>query len=111
VLFRSQALDCSNLELVIFRVVQEWLIYLGRYAEPAEVELTVVFHETYVEVDLFDQGKGFEIDKIPDLDDSERNSACYGIAAMQERIGLLNGGIAICSRPEEGTAISLFLPF
>lgn len=102
--------DCTKRELVLFRLLQEALTNIGRHANAHEVEVSVIFHAAFVEVEVIDDGQGFDVVQVFDPRRDEKDMSCYGLLAMQERITLLDGKIAICSRPNQGAQISFFLP-
>jgi signal transduction histidine kinase len=105
-----RVLDCGKIELLLFRVIQEAIINIARHANARKVFVCVQFHEDYVSVDIDDDGRGFDVQNVYDTIDNKEDIGGFGILGMQERIALLDGKIIICSRPNEGTQISAFVP-
>lgn len=103
--------DCSNLEVVLFRITQEAFMNITRYSQAQHVFLSLVFYDTFVELELADDGRGFVVQDVLELKKDSRDITHVGLLAMQERIALLDGRMVICSQPGNGTEIRLFIPF
>src|SRR6185295_15448644 len=48
-------------QLTVYRIVQESLTNVGKYAEAAQVEVGVREYSNHVEVEIRDDGKGFDV--------------------------------------------------
>lgn len=71
------------------------------------VSLSVREQNGKVEINIIDDGTGFETENL----DSENNSGHYGITNAQERIKtLLNGDVSLISSPETGTIVIINIP-
>jgi two-component system sensor histidine kinase UhpB len=90
-----------DVELVIYRVVQESLTNTLRHAEADTVTVSLVADEETVTVAVADDGKGMP-------PQAQRGSA--GIAGMRERSLLVGGRLTIESQPNQGTEIRLAVP-
>jgi signal transduction histidine kinase len=92
----------SELETVVYRVVQEALTNVARHAAAsrADVELTVSGHR--VQATVVDDGVGFTV--------GDDLLASLGLAGMRERASLVGGRLDIISGPGEGTTIVLEVP-
>ncbi|WP_430071579.1 PAS domain-containing sensor histidine kinase [Paenibacillus naphthalenovorans] len=88
-------------ETTIYRVIQEALTNLAKYADVAEAR--VRFHEfdDYIEVSVEDQGKGFI-----------RGTGAKGVGlfSMEERARSVHGQFSVQSKPGEGTKVTLIVP-
>ncbi len=95
-----------DLELTIFRVVQEALSNVHRHAQSPTARISLLREDGFVRFEVADAGRG-----IPPaiLDSNRLNLAGVGIAGMRERVRLLGGRLEIRSGAE-GTAISAVLP-
>lgn len=95
-------------EIHIYRVVQEVLNNIHRHARARHMDLTVrrVLHA--VEFEVRDDGVGFRANQA--LSTSAHDSVHQGLHDLQERARLLNGTLAIRSKPGEGTTIVLTIP-
>jgi two-component system sensor histidine kinase UhpB len=92
----------SELETVVYRVVQEALTNVARHAvaSRADVELSVEGHG--VQATVVDDGVGFTV--------GDDLLASLGLAGMRERASLVGGRLDIISGPGEGTTIVLEVP-
>jgi signal transduction histidine kinase len=97
----------SPIETAIFRVAQEALTNVARHAEAENVAISLSFQNGMVRVEVEDDGKGFDVAAIERGADSTRG---LGLLGMRERVGLLDGSVAIDSEPNSGTAISIEVP-
>jgi len=95
------ALDEQS-RMVIFRVVQEALTNIARYAEATRVEIALESTEDACRLELRDDGKGF--------DPSAVGRKSFGLLGMKERVNSLGGKLNITSAPGQGTLISVSLP-
>ena len=95
----------AHIESVLFRIVQEATNNVARHADATHVQISVISREGTVRIVVADDGKGFDSDTAPGINDGH-----LGLAGMRERVDLLGGDIAIRSRPGEGTAVSIEIP-
>lgn len=89
-------------ELTIYRLVQESLTNIGKYAKANNIEVSVHNYPTYVAVQIQDDGEGFELSSI------RPNS--HGLAGMRHRVEAAGGRLTINSAVGEGTTISAVIP-
>ncbi|MBL0426320.1 CHASE3 domain-containing protein [Ramlibacter alkalitolerans] len=89
-------------QLTVYRVVQESLTNVGKYAEAAQVEIGVREYTNHVEVEIRDDGKGFDV----------RNAkpSTHGLAGMRHRVEAAGGRLTVSSQPGHGTRILATLP-
>jgi len=102
-------LDYSKRELILFRVVQEAIINISKHAGAKNVHVSLIMNDTDLQVDIIDDGKGFEPKTVLEAHDPEKDSG-FGIIGMKERIGLIDGELTISSTPGEGTHIHVIIP-
>jgi two-component system, NarL family, sensor histidine kinase NreB len=88
-------------ETTIYRVIQEALTNIAKYADVSEAEVSVEEQEHAVHVRIRDEGRGFN------RDDSRRG---VGLFSMEERARSINGTISVSSEPGEGTLVELIAP-
>lgn len=87
----------------IFRVYQEALTNIIRYAGPCDVFVSLKVIDGSVVVNIADTGRGFDFAAI-------KSNQSFGILGMQERV-LSNGGeFELITAPGEGTKITMCLP-
>jgi PAS domain S-box-containing protein len=96
----------NDLELVIFRVVQESLTNIHRHSGSASARIHLTRSENAVEFEISDQGKG-----IPQEKQGEMNAARsgLGVRGMQERVRQFGGTLRIVSG-DSGTKVIVALP-
>ncbi|PLR83617.1 PAS domain-containing sensor histidine kinase [Bacillus sp. V33-4] len=88
-------------ELAIYRIIQEALTNIRKYAETEEASVTMRETDNFVRVLIEDFGKGFESEKIP---------RGVGLFSMEERARAVGGSLRINSAPKQGTKIILDVP-
>jgi len=93
-----------EIELGLYRIVQEATRNIRRHAEAKEVVIAVQFNDGRVAITITDNGKGFEIP--PRLDDFAAMGR-LGLTGMQERAQLLDSEFAIHSELGTGTTIKV----
>jgi signal transduction histidine kinase len=89
-------------QLTVYRVVQESLTNVGKYAQARQVEISLRNYGGHVEVDIKDDGKGF--------DPSRAKASTHGLAGMRHRVEAAGGRLAVASTPGGGTRISAVMP-
>jgi signal transduction histidine kinase len=96
-----------ELELTVFRIVQEALTNVRKHARNASrVNVTLYYEDWGVLVTVEDDGPGFE---AADAADRIRKGH-LGLAGMAERAQLFDGGLEVTSSPGRGTTVQLRLP-
>ncbi|TLV00690.1 tetratricopeptide repeat-containing sensor histidine kinase [Dyadobacter luticola] len=88
----------SSVEIVLYRIVQELLNNVLKYAEASEAHVQLTRVDNEVSLTVEDNGKGFDVSKL------EQNKGA-GIRNVQARVDYLNGRLDIQSKPTEGTSI------
>jgi len=97
----------DEVELVLFRIVQEALRNAWKHAEAKTTEVSVEFGEARIRIVISDNGKGFGAPKsLVDLPRSGK----LGLAGMKERVDLVGGTLQITSKIGEGTTVIAELP-
>ena len=98
-----ESVDLSEaVQLTVYRMVQESLTNIGKYAKANRVLITVQNYPTHVSVQIEDDGVGFNPSAIA------RSS--YGLVGMRQRVEAAGGRLTVNSRPAQGTVISATLP-
>ncbi|MEO1054586.1 MAG: PAS domain S-box protein [Bacteroidota bacterium] len=96
-----------EIEIGIYRIVQEALNNVVKYAEASEVSILLSKREEDIELEISDNGKGFDTDRI--LNHASQHLG-NGIFNMRERAELLNGTFKIKSSPRNGTVVRIRIP-
>ena len=94
-------LDESS-QLTVYRLVQESLTNIGKYAQAEQVDISVRNVGVQVEVEIKDNGKGFDMADV--------RTSTHGLAGMKHRVEAAGGKLAVESQLGEGTRISAVLP-
>ncbi len=89
-------------QLTIYRMVQESLNNIAKYAQAKQVLVTVHNYPTHVAVQIRDDGNGF------DLSDVGRGS--HGLLGMRHRVESAGGRLTITSAQGEGTQVTAVIP-
>ncbi|QDX29940.1 PAS domain-containing sensor histidine kinase [Dickeya poaceiphila] len=85
-----------------FRVVQESLTNIARYAEATQVVIALENREGVIVLSVCDNGKGF--------DTQNGKPHTFGLMSMKERGRMLGGEVIIESQPGAGTLVRLTFP-
>jgi len=97
----------QEVELLLFRIVQEALRNVGKHSRASSAEVSINFEETKTRVIVEDNGVGFQIpEKISDLSRSGK----LGLVGVEERVRLINGRLEVKSEPGKGTSVIVEVP-
>jgi len=96
-----------EVELVLFRIVQESLANVRRHAEASKVEILLEFARDKTTVTISDNGKGFQMPEA--LGDMSRLGK-LGLIGMEERVRLLRGSLTVKSEVGVGTTVTVMVP-
>jgi PAS domain S-box-containing protein len=97
----------QEIEITIFRVVQEALTNVHRYSGSRTASIRLTRDRESICVEIEDTGCGIP---LMSASDHQMSSQGVGIAGMRERIKELNGTFQIESSPGRGTTIRTILP-
>ncbi len=95
----------DDVEVVVYRIVQEALTNVAKHAEASTVDVAVTRDRRGVEAAIRDDGRGFDVDQV--MISRERGLGLFG---MQERVALVGGTLRMTSQPGSGTRISISVP-
>jgi len=87
----------------LFRIVQESLTNVGRYAKAKNVSVSLMETDQQVILKILDDGIGFELEKLA-------FKKTLGIVGMKERCLMLGGEFKIDSTQGSGTKIKIIIP-
>ncbi|MDI3269317.1 MAG: sensor histidine kinase [Bacillota bacterium] len=93
-----------EMEVALFRIVQEALSNVAKHADAHHVSLTLRFGPQELELHLVDDGVGFDLKKA-------QGQGGFGLISMRERAELLGGQLQILTRPGEGTTVKAKVPY
>lgn len=96
----NRRLDIS-IELTIYRIIQEALTNIWKYADVSDASVTIREMDDAVRVMIEDKGKGFNLGT---------QTSGVGLFSMDERARSVGGHLTITSSPGKGTKIILEVP-
>lgn len=97
----------SEVELLLFRIIQEAINNARRHAEASKIEVCVEFEEGKIVATVRDNGKGFELPRT--LGELSRGGE-LGLIGAEERARLLGGSLTVQSEPSKGTTVVVEAP-
>ncbi|MGB2665211.1 MAG: PAS domain-containing sensor histidine kinase [Candidatus Acidiferrum sp.] len=105
--FKSTEVQTSvapEVGLCLFRVLQEALHNAAKHSGVKRIEVQLREDSGEIHLVISDLGRGFDWETV-------MQGRGLGLASMQERVRLVNGTIAIQSKPMGGTTIHVRVPF
>lgn len=96
-----------EVEIVVYRVVQEALTNVLKHAEARGVSVVLDHAATQFRVIVEDDGKGFDAHV---LDRTKRATSRFGLSGMRERLARIGGTMMIESTPGAGTSVFIQIP-
>lgn len=97
-----------EVELSVFRVVQEAVNNIIRHSKATEVRVIIACKKEEIFIIIKDNGKGCT--DLPQSTDILLNQGKLGLAGMLERIKLIQGRMKLVSLPNRGTTVTLMIP-
>lgn len=92
----------GSAQLTVYRLVQESLTNIGKYAEAKQAEISLHNFDSYITVEVKDNGKGFKVGSV--------SAGSHGLAGMRHRVEAAGGRLTVTSTEGEGAKISAVLP-
>jgi PAS domain S-box-containing protein len=93
----------STVATVAYRIAQEALTNVARYAAAARVEVSLTMERDVLVLHVSDDGRGFNPDALNEAE-------ALGLAGMRERASLVDGEFTVDSSPGHGTRLKLRVP-
>lgn len=90
------------LQLTLYRIAQESLTNIGKYAGCDQVHVRLIVDANAVRLSIQDDGKGFDPLRVP--------HGCHGLRGMLVRVESLGGQLVVSSTPGVGTTVLATLP-
>lgn len=97
----------GEVNLALFRTVQESLNNAVRHAHPRKVEIRLNYSPLMVELSVEDDGAGFDLAEVRSRNFRESG---IGLLGMRERAAALGGDLLIMSARGRGTIVRAALP-
>jgi signal transduction histidine kinase len=92
----------GSAQLTVYRLVQESLTNIAKYAGATQVEISLHNFDSYVTVEVKDNGKGFKLESI--------GPASHGLAGMRHRVEDAGGKLTVASTEGMGTQVGAVMP-
>ncbi len=102
----SKRLD-SEIETLVFRVVQEALTNAARHSGATGVGVAVTRRSLELRVLVHDEGKGFDPRALLEGEAGEEG---VGLRGIRDRVELFGGALRVESAPGKGTSIEISVP-
>ena len=92
----------ADAELVVFRLVQEAITNIAKYAKARQVWVGLAMQANQVHVSVRDDGVGF--------DAAAQSTSAHGLVGMRFRVEAEGGSLIVQSASGQGTLIRVTLP-
>ena len=89
-------------EITLYRMVQESLTNVAKYAGASEVNVRMVREGDQIVASVRDNGKGFDASRV--------RGSTHGLVGMRYRVQARGGRLQVTSSPGQGTTVSAVLP-
>ncbi|GAA5023391.1 hypothetical protein GCM10011506_06210 [Marivirga lumbricoides] len=101
----KERVENQNIEYNLFRITQESLNNILKYAEAEEVFVQLVLQDNILQLMIEDDGKGFNTEET-----LNEGTSSLGLFNMRKRTESLSGKMVIDSIPGKGTLIYVEIP-
>ncbi len=98
----------SEVEIILFRILQEVITNIKRHANAENVFVTLDVGQSFIEIFVEDDGCGFDVDTL--MNHPVEGGRGLGITGMKERALLLGGKLFVHSMPDWGTRVCIQVP-
>lgn len=93
----------SEQSVAIYRIVQEALTNIAKYAKAKSVRVELFLEEDHWHLRVRDDGVGMDPEK-------QHHPTSHGLISIRERVRALGGHVSVKGRPGDGTSIEISLP-
>lgn len=97
----------NQIEMAVFRIIQESLNNIRKHAKARLIEVTLEFSSQFISAEVKDDGLGFD---LAGLHEKLKSGKHYGLLSMESRTNVLGGTIGVHSQPGKGTKILVRIP-
>jgi len=96
----------SEVEIVLYRIVQEALQNAHKYARGANIIVRLTQQDRALHLSIRDDGPGFDPHEVV----RRAGRSSWGLTSMRERAELIGARFTVASRPGQGTEVLVVLP-
>ncbi len=93
----------ENMEIMIYRIIQEMLNNAIKHAQASKVNLSLIRRDEEILIAFKDDGVGFDEASLP-------HGKNIGLSGIRSRIEYMGGRIELLSQPGKGTSYSIAIP-
>ncbi|MCB2208208.1 MAG: sensor histidine kinase [Bacteroidetes bacterium] len=93
----------ENMEIMIYRIIQEMLNNAIKHAQASKVNLSLIKRDKEILIAFKDDGVGFDESSLP-------HGKNLGLSGIRSRIEYMGGRIELQSQPGKGTSYSIAIP-
>jgi signal transduction histidine kinase len=93
-----------EVELTLYRIAQEGLTNVVKHSQANQAALKIVFSETYVQIEVDDNGVGFS---VPNSPTEFAPNGHFGLLGVHERADLIGAKLEVLSTPGNGTQLKV----
>ena len=86
----------------IYRIIQESMQNIFKHANAKVVKISISLEKDLICLDIIDDGDGF---------DTSKNNKGIGLKNMRSRVEDIKGAIAFSSKTNNGTLVSVKIPY
>lgn len=98
----------GKIENNLYRICQEAVNNAIKYAQAQEIKITLTHNSQFLNVEIADDGKGFDISKLEEK--GHFSASGHGLFNIRERANFINGQCVIQSEKGKGTTININVP-
>ncbi|MBK5273271.1 MAG: sensor histidine kinase, partial [Bacteroidia bacterium] len=98
--YKENSLD-KNKELMLYRIVQEQLSNITKYAKAKDAVITLKTEDENIYLSIADNGEGFDIAK---------KAKGIGLKNISSRVEFYSGNMNIISKPGKGCTLEVYIP-
>ena len=92
----------ADRELALYRICQESLNNIRKYAKASNVIIKLKFDHDKIQLDVIDDGVGFSKDQL--------QKGTHGVTGMRARAAMFNGTLNVKSNRGKGSHVSARIP-
>lgn len=94
----------TDTRVVAYRIVQEAMVNIRKHAAASQVVVTVRERHGGVEIEVTDDGRGFDPERV------DKRPGHIGLAGMRERAAIAGGDLDVAPAAGGGTRVRMWLP-